>query len=159
GGAVFNQISKGGTNQWHGALYEYIQNDAFNARSFFDRTVGNRRYHNFGGAVGGPVVKNKMFFYFNMDKIINNSTSQSIQSVPTPAMKNGDFSNSFWPQIFDPSTLHTDPTTGKQVRDPFPNNQIPANRFDPVTRKLLDFFPAANRTATDAIGYSNNFQL
>jgi len=159
GGAVFNQISKGGTNQWHGSLYEYIQNDAFNARSFFDRTVGNRRYHNFGGAVGGPVIKNKMFFYFNLDKIINNSTSQSLQSVPIQAMKNGDFSNPFFPQIFDPQTLHNDPATGKQVRDPFPNNQIPANRFDPVARNLLGFFPGANLAGTDVIGLSNNFQL
>src|SRR5262249_16937872 len=59
GGVVFNQISKGGTNGFHGAAYEYIQNNYFNARSFFSPRVGNLRYHNFGGAVSGPIVKNK----------------------------------------------------------------------------------------------------
>lgn len=159
GGAVFNQISKSGTNQWHGSLYEYAQNNAFNARAFFDRNVGNLRYHNFGGAVGGPVIKNKTFFYFNVDKIINNSASQPLQSVPTEAMKAGDFSNAFFPQIYDPNSLHTDPATGKQVRDPFPNNQIPANRVDPVAKNLLAFFPKANLAGTDAVSLANNFQV
>ena len=75
GGAVFNQISKGGTNQIHGAGYEYLRNDFFNARSTFSPAVSLSRWNNFGGSVGGPIIKNKMFFYFNVDKVINNGGS------------------------------------------------------------------------------------
>src|SRR5258708_40388 len=71
GGAVFNQISKGGTNQLHGAGYEYLRNNFFNSRNTFSPSVSLSRWDNFGGSIGGPVIKNKMFAYFNIDKIIN----------------------------------------------------------------------------------------
>ena len=77
GGAIFNVISKSGANQWHGSAYEYFENDALNARSFFDGASAARvRYNNFGGSVAGPILKNKFFFYFNLDRILNpNSTT------------------------------------------------------------------------------------
>jgi hypothetical protein len=65
GGAAFNQISKGGTNEFHGAAYEYLRNNFFDARDFFSPDAGNPRYHNFGGAIGGPIIKNKLFFFFD----------------------------------------------------------------------------------------------
>ena len=148
GGAVFNQISKGGTNEWHGSAYEYFQNDALNARSFFDgKTVPRLRYDNFGGSVGGPILKNRLFFYFNIDKIINpNSTTQRV-TVPTDAMRSGDFSDPALPRIYDPNTL------SGGVRSPFPGNQIPANRFDTVAAALQAYQPHANLA-----GFSNNYQ-
>src|ERR1039458_1695338 len=63
GGDVFSVISKSGGNAWHGSAYDYLQNDALNARGFFDGQKGRQRYNNFGGAVSGPMIKNKMFFY------------------------------------------------------------------------------------------------
>src|SRR5262249_40283808 len=72
GGAVFNQISKGGTGQFHGAAYEYLRNNFFNSRNTFSPSVSLSRWDNFGASIGGPVIKKKMFFYFNVDKIINN---------------------------------------------------------------------------------------
>lgn len=68
-------ISKSGSNQWLGSAYEFLQNDFFNARQFFSPSVPNKRYHQFGGSVGGPIKKDKLFFFFNVEKIINKSIS------------------------------------------------------------------------------------
>ena len=106
GGAVFNQISKSGTNAFHGALYEYLQNNFFNARNIFSSSVPVLRYHNFGGAIGGPVFKNRAFFFFNVDKIINNTTSFYSNSYPTSDQRAGVFSGiPNAPTIYDPATL------------------------------------------------------
>ncbi|HEX4772948.1 MAG TPA: TonB-dependent receptor [Bryobacteraceae bacterium] len=143
GGAVFNVITKTGANQWHGSLYEYFENDALNARSFFDGAKPARlRYNNFGGSVGGPILKNKFFFYFNLDKIANPSSSTVTTTVPTEAMKAG---------IFDPTLFGTiyNPATGL----PFANNQIPASTFDPVALKIQAYYPSANLP-----GISNNYR-
>jgi hypothetical protein len=148
GGAVFNQISKGGTNQWHGSAYEYFQNDALNARSFFDgQSVPRLRYDNFGGSVGGPIIKNKLFFYFNMDKIVNPSSTTQRVTVPTDAMRNGDFSDPSLPKIYNPNTL------SNGVRAPFPGNQIPASSFDKVAVALQTYYPHQNLP-----GFANNYQ-
>jgi hypothetical protein len=151
GGAVFNQISKGGTNQFHGSGYEYFQNDALNARNFFSPKVGYRRYDNFGGSIGGPVLKNKMFVYFNYDQIISKSQSYPINTYPTLAARSGDFSDPAFRTIYDPNTLTT--VNGVQVRQPFPGNKIPANRIDPVAAKIQAFLPIPTLP-----GVSNNWQ-
>jgi hypothetical protein len=142
GGDVFNLISKSGSNQWHGAAYEYLQNDALNARSYFDGQKARQRYNNYGGAVSGPIVKNKMFFYFNVDRIAHPSTGTSTTSVPTPAMLQG---------VFDPTTfgIISDPTTGV----PFPNNSIPTSRFDPVAVKIQGYYPTPNLPGLIANNY------
>ncbi len=146
GGVVFNQISKGGTNQFHGAAYEYLQNDDFNARNFFSPTVPNERYDNLGGAIGGPIRKNKLFFYFNFDKIINRSQSTNFYTYPTADMKSGNFSNTaLFPIIYDPAT------TANGVRSPFPGNIIPASRIDAVAKNINSYFPTPTLP-----GISNN---
>ena len=93
GGSVFNVITKSGTGQFHGAAYDYFQNDYLNARSYFNRTgrIAKQRYNYFGGAVGGPIVKNKMFFYYNYQELQNPGNSFSTASEPTAAMKAGCF--------------------------------------------------------------------
>ncbi len=150
GGAVFNQISKSGTNEWHGSAYEYFQNDALNARNFFSTTVPFLRFDNFGGSVAGPIFKNKFFFFFNVDKTINNSSYVSTNTFPTAAMRNGDFSDrSEWPTIYEPNTLGLGPNGG---RIPFPGNKIPPSMLDPLALKFQSLFPAPNLP-----GYSNNW--
>ncbi len=79
GGVIFNQITKGGTNQFHGSAYEYFQNDALTAHSpFTTGPIPFLRYNNFGFSIGGPILKNKMFFYFDYDQIVTTAT------VPLP---------------------------------------------------------------------------
>src|SRR5260370_475997 len=90
---VFNVITKSGTNQFHGSLYENFQNDDLDARDYFNRTgaKGKQRFNYYGGAVGGPILRNKMFFYFNFQQLKNPNSSYANVSVPTPAMKAGGF--------------------------------------------------------------------
>jgi hypothetical protein len=143
GGAIFNVISKSGANQWHGAAYEYFENDALNARSFFDGSSAARvRYDNFGGSVAGPILRNRFFFYFNQDKIINPNSTTQTTTVPTEDMKRG---------LFDPSVfgiIH-DPTTGTA----YSNNQIPSSQMDPVALAIQKFYPSANLP-----GITNNYR-
>ncbi|HEY3938784.1 MAG TPA: TonB-dependent receptor [Bryobacteraceae bacterium] len=143
GGAIFNVISKSGANQWHGSGYEYFENDALNARSFFDGAKPGRvRYDNFGGSVGGPILKNKFFFYFDMDKIANPSSSTQTTTVPTDAMKQG---------IFDPTLfgIIRDPVTGIA----YPGNQIPKSQWDSVAVAVQQYYPTANLP-----GITNNYR-
>lgn len=144
GGDVFNLITKSGANQWHGAAYDYLQNDALNARSFFDGKIGRQRYNNFGGAVSGPMIKNKMFFYFSGDWIKHPSSSTVIDSMPTDNMKKG---------IFDVAAfgIISDPTTGL----PFGNNSIPSIRFDLVAKNVQSYFLTPN---LPSITGTNNYR-
>ena len=143
GGAVFNQISKSGSNTFHGSAYEYWQNDVLNASNFFPGGNGQPvkpsiRYNEWGGSVGGPIIKNKLFFFFVRDKITNNgSGNQHTSTVPTLAERSGDFSGQ--PTIYDPATAGVG-----GLRTAFPGNIIPANRIDPVALKVLGFYPAPN---------------
>lgn len=148
GGAILNQISKSGTNRFHGSGYEYLQNDFFNARSFFSPKVPNLRRNNFGTAVGGPIRRDKIFFYFNYDHLINHSTSFPFYTYPTADMRAGNFSNTaIFPLIYDPATL------ANGSRQPFSNNTIPTSRFDPVAAKIQAYFPTPNLP-----GVVNNWQ-
>jgi hypothetical protein len=105
GGVVFNQISKGGTSKYHGSAYEYWQNDALNASNY---GFGNNvpvpflRFNNFGGSIGGPILKKKAFFFFDFDKTINNAVSTYYATIPTAAEQAGDFTGE--PLIYDPTT-------------------------------------------------------
>ena len=90
GGAVFNQITKGGTNEFHGSLYEHFQNDALDARSYFQdptQPVPPLKFNQFGGSFGGPVLRKKLFFYFNYDRSIDNQNYTGFTSMPTDQMK------------------------------------------------------------------------
>jgi hypothetical protein len=149
GGAVFNQISKSGSNTFHGSAYEYWQNDVLNASNFFPGGKGQPvkpsiRYNEWGGSVGGPIIKNKLFFFFVRDKITNNgSGNQHTSTVPTLAERSGDFSGQ--PTIYDPTTAGVG-----GLRTAFAGNVIPANRIDPVALKVLGFYPSPNAGGPNA---------
>jgi hypothetical protein len=181
GGIMFNQISKGGTNSFHGAVYEYFQNTALNAASYSFGTgkVPILHYNNFGGSIGGPILKKKMFFYFNYDKIIQKGgASTSFNTVPTAANLAGDFTAPGLATIYDPATQTLTQATGTR---PFPGgsgkiqtcpcydrtsfaaeygngNRIPASRFDPLAKAIQAYYPAANTAGTVSAGIvQNNF--
>jgi len=173
GGILYNQISKGGTDRFHGALYEYFQNEALNALpyAFSGKTSKYFRYNNFGGSVGGPIIKQKLFFYFNYDHIISHgSTSAASFTVPTAAVMGGDFSG-FTNLIYDPATQttqqtgthlypgQTTPTTCPCVirtsfADEYHNgNRIPQSRLDPVAVAAQQYWPKPNSSpAPDSSG-------
>jgi hypothetical protein len=165
GGILYNQISKGGTNRFHGAAYEYFQNEDLNALpyAFSGPTSKYFRYNNFGGSVGGPILKDKLFFYFNYDHIISHgSTSASSFTVPTAAVMAGDFSGPNFPTIYDPATQttqqtgtylypgQTTPTTcpcviRQSFADEYHNgNRIPSSRIDPVASATQTYWPKPN---------------
>src|SRR5215470_1423239 len=94
GGYVFNQVSKSGTDRFHGAVYEYFQNDALNAKDYgfgSPVTVPFLRYNNYGGSIGGPIIKKKMFFYFNFEKLVRTGANTGCRTVPTDRELTGDF--------------------------------------------------------------------
>ncbi len=159
GGILYNQISKGGTNQFHGMGYDYFKNTALNATPFGFNGVAGRNapihYNDFGGNFGGPVIKNKIFAFFALENIVSHGTGAvSFISVPTPAMRAGDFSG--LAPIYNPTTQTVDSTTGAVTRQPFVNNQIPASMFDTVAKNIQSYFPAPNRPGTVANGVTTN---
>lgn len=152
GGYIFNQISKGGTDQFHGAVYEYFQNDALNAKGYGfgeDITVPFLRYNNYGGSIGGPILKKKMFFYFNFEKLSQHGSSTGFLTVPTQAELNGDFTGQ--PTIYDPTTQVVTQTPDGPVvtRQSFADeygqgNKIPAQLIDPVAKAIQSYYPKPN---------------
>ena len=157
GGILYNQITKGGTDHFHGSAYEYFQNDALNANSYFGGKT-YLRYDNFGGSIGGPILKQKLFFYFNFDKTIQHGgTAPVTYTVPTTAVLGGDFTG--FPTIYDPQT--TTVVGGVVQRTSFAaeynnGNKIPASRFDPVASAIQKYFPASNAPGQNVNGIITN---
>jgi hypothetical protein len=173
GGIMFNQISKGGTNSFHGSAYNYFQNDALNAANyaFAQKTrqaaISKVRYNNFGFSVGGPIMRNRLFFFFNYDKIINHgAASTGFATVPTAANLNGDFTG--LPTIYDPATTTLTQATGSRTlpggtvqqcpcydrlsfaQEYGNGNKIPVSRIDPVAKAIQAYYPKANSPGTVA---------
>ena len=131
GGAVFNTIHKSGSNNWAGsALYQNRPNFGRSKTFFQEEKDPNAPYNLWGGGVGGPILRDKAFFYFSTEGYINTDLRNDVMIFPTTAMANGDFS-AFGRQIYNPFSLDAN---GNRI--PFPNNQIPANLIDPVGQSL-----------------------
>jgi hypothetical protein len=128
-------VTKSGTNEFHGSLWNFMRNDALNSRTFFAATVPKLRYNQFGATAGGPVRRNKAFFFASYQGLEQRSDEVASGAFPpTAAERRGDFSQS-------PGNRPVDPLTGQ----PFPGAQIPLSRFDPIAVKLLERFPLPNR--------------
>lgn len=160
-GGVVNVVSRGGTNQLHGAGWEFVRNNAFDARDPFrdEFTSGPSpfRQNQFGAVIGGPVWlpnfydgrKHHSFFFFGYEGWRYSQAAQTRYNVPTSAELNGDFSNSIANRpIYDPATTRPDPdNSAGYIRDPFLGNIIPQNRIDPVMQSFLkDYFGQPNLT-------------
>jgi Carboxypeptidase regulatory-like domain len=156
GGMIFNQITKSGTNQFHGSAYDYIQNDELNANSFgftSQPTVPYIRQNHFGGDIGGPVLKKRMFFFFNYDQVIDHgSANNSTNSIPTPAVMGGDFTG-LWP-IYDPTTqvIGTDSQGNpypirKTFQEEYGSNGVPSTMIDSLAKTFQQFFPVPSGSA------------
>lgn len=141
GGAAVSVITKSGTNEFHGSAFEFHDNQRLRARNFFlAPTVRKpvRIYNNFGGTIGGPIVKNKFFFFYSYDNTKQRDGASGIYSVPTADIRTGDFSNT-GTTIFDPMT-----SSVPGERTPFPGNRIPANRIATQAQRIQAFYPLPN---------------
>jgi hypothetical protein len=156
GGAVVNLVHRSGTKEYHGVLYEFLRNDKFDANGFFANrnNLGKApfRFNQFGFTFGGPLTPSRQttFFFVNYEAIRQVNPGSSTFSVPTAAMKSGDFS------ALLPGTIVHDPATinAAGARQPFAGNRIPSSRFDPVGVKMLGYYPDPTISGVQA---SNNF--
>lgn len=166
GAGIISVTTKSGTNNFHGSLYEFFENDKLNATNFFVNSSGGTkppyRYNQFGGSFGGPVEvpklingKDKLFFFFAYEGIRNAAPGATITTVPTQQMRNGDFSQllSRGIQLYDPFSASAGPK-GSYVRAPIPGNIIPATELSPVVKNLLNFIPLPNLAGA---GLENNY--
>ena len=149
GGAQVNYITKSGSNAFHGVLYEYLRNADLDAKNFFDKPapapIPPYKRNQFGAAIGGPIKKDKTFFFFNWESTRVRQSLTKVGTVPTVAMKGGNFS-ALLPNtiIYDPNSLNA---AGQ--RTPFPNNIIPSQDFSSVGQAILNLYPNPN-TANNA---------
>jgi hypothetical protein len=144
GGGVFNTTMKSGGNEWHGAGFVQQRPQPWAARNFFDAKKADFQYWLFGGAGGGPIKKDKTFFWAATEGYKTGTPWTLKMNVPTAAMRQGDFSGVA--NIFDPTTTRPDPNRpGGYIRDPFPGDKIPANRQNAVGRALMQYWPEPNQ--------------
>jgi len=160
-GGVINLVTKAGTNQFHGSLFEFLRNDKFTANDFFINRAGRKegpfRFNQFGAAVGGPLHipgvykgKDKTFFFASYEGLRWVRGLITTGTMPTLLERQGNFTETRTGagqviSVYDPFTTAPDPARpGRSIRTPFPGNMIPTARFDPVSRNLLAYFPAPN---------------
>ena len=164
GGGLTTAITKSGTNEFHGDVWEFLRNDKLDANNFFANSAGAAkppfRQNQFGGTAGGPIIRNKTFIFGAYEGLRQASGGQLFLTVPTDLQRRGDFSQTCQPngalyQIFDPFTTKQNPD-GSFSRLQFPGNVVPASRFDPVSQNLLQYFPEPNLPG-DPITHANNF--
>ena len=153
-GYIVAATIKSGTNQFHGALFEFVRNDDFDANNYFSNRAGLPRtpFHQnqFGGTAGGPILHDRVFFFGDYQGQRQSIKSgSSISSVPTAQLDSGDFSAQPAP-IFDPSTRHIGPA-GTVVATQFPGNKIPSNRINATSAAILAMIPLPNYGAAGAI--------
>lgn len=180
GGGVMVATTKSGTNQLHGDVYEFLQNDKLNAGNYFTHTRAILRRNVFGGTVGGPIRKDKTFFFFGLQDLREVGTSLFTNyTVPLPAFRQGDFSSLIGPglgtdalgnsvsryQIYDPLTSQTVKNASGQnvvVRTPFANNTLPASRLSSAARKVQALYPLPQINSAfrnyNSTGKTTNFQ-
>jgi len=157
-GAVINATIKSGTNQVHGTVFEFLRNNDLDANNFFTNAAGLKRapFHQnqFGGAAGGPVIRNHTFVFGDYQGTRQVTASgSSITDVPPAALRTGDFS-SVKTAIFDPSSRRVGPT-GLVIADPFIGNIIPQSRLNPTSTAIAGLVPLPNFGAAGAL--SRNF--
>ncbi|HKX00196.1 MAG TPA: TonB-dependent receptor [Bryobacteraceae bacterium] len=152
GGSTVNVEIKSGTNNVHGDVYEYHYNNNLEAHNFFDpqnkiTRVPKDIFNQFGGSIGGPIKKDKLFYFGNVEATRQRQFATSVATVPTLAMMNGDLRGNDPASGLDKNAdIVYDPTTGNAnggKRTPFPNNIIPASRISPVAQKLMGLLQQA----------------
>ena len=153
-GGVITMSTRSGTGQYHGSLFESLQNDVFNARNFFAATRPPIRLNQYGASLGGPIRKEKTFFFVTWERTGQLTSDTTISTVPTTLNRAGDFSD-LRSSAGKPVLIYDPASTAGTSRSPFPGNQIPLARFDPVALAAMNYYPIANRAGSAA--NANNF--
>ena len=175
GASVVNVVSRSGTNKFHGSVYEFLRDDSLDANDWFANRNGDPipplRRHNYGGTIGGPIFKNKTFFFFDYDGLTRTGLSTATGAVPSDAMRTGDFGElcaaqggtfdgagrcgANAGQIWDPYSGTFNGTITRSTFIPFnniatyaspggPNPNVAGNLIDPVAQKMMTYFPEPN---------------
>lgn len=163
--AQINVLTKSGGNQFHGTLFEFLRNEKLDAKNYAFRSARPPKdpfkWNQYGGTLSGPVMipkllngKDRLFFMGNYEAFRQRRSTQALYSLPSAAMRGGDFSE-IANGIYDPRTRSV-AADGTITSNPFPGGIIPADRIDPISKRLLEFYPAPNLvTSTPRV---NNFQ-
>lgn len=161
GGGIVTMVTKSGTNEFHGSLFEFLRNSRLDANSYFANRAGTPlasfKRNEFGASLGGPVRlgglydgRNRTFFFFNYDGRRRREARLAQHTVPTDLQRLGDFSETFNAagqliRVFDPFSTRADPARpGFFLRDPFPGNRLPASRLNPVALEIQKYYPLPN---------------
>ncbi|MBI3684100.1 MAG: TonB-dependent receptor [Acidobacteria bacterium] len=168
-GGVVSVITKSGTNELHGAAFEFLRNDKLDARNPFATVRPPFRYNQYGASAGGPIVlpklyngRNRTFFFFTYEGWRYIDYANSILTVPTASQRAGDFSQTRQAAgalipIFDPASTASNPAGAGFVRDPFPGNLFPSSRMDRIATQIMAAVPLPNRTPASAVTNIQNY--
>jgi len=151
-GGVINLTTRAGTNAFHGAGFEFFRNQSLNARNYFQRAnpvKPDYRRNQFGGTLGGPLVRDRTFFFADYQGQRQAIARTVISTVPTALQRQGIFTEAIAGRV----PVVYDPATGGATRTPFPGNAIPLNRFDAVAASLLQRYPLPTSAGT-----ANNYR-
>jgi hypothetical protein len=167
GGGIVNYISKSGTNQYHGSLWNFFQNNILNANNYFTKQAGKPiapyNQNQYGATFGGPIRRERTFFFVNWEGFKQNSAGQTFLTVPTDLQRQGDYSQTFDANgklipIYDPLSTVPDPVhPGSYMRTPFLNNRIPKNRLDKAALAIAKYYPEPNLPGNPNTGINNFF--
>ena len=152
GAGVVSVSTKSGNNEWHGTAFDFVRNEAFDAKNFFALPTAQKApldRHQFGASLSGPIIKNKTFFFVDYAGLREDRGQVFVNTVPTEATRRGDFSdyrdrNGNLILIYDPLTTRPNPNGSGVIRDPFPGNVIPADRLDQVGVNVASIYPLPN---------------
>ena len=138
-GGTTTVVTRSGSNAFHGSVYEFLRNDRLDARNFFSEEVEPLKQNQFGATLGGPVRKNRAFFFAYYEGFRNREGITRSASVPTAGQREGDFSQLIDPQTGEPAML-VNYLTGQ----PFPGNRVPPSLLHPISLAVQEYYPAAN---------------
>jgi Carboxypeptidase regulatory-like domain len=155
GGAFINVVTRSGTNRFHGTAYEYLRNNDFDARNYFDVSPGPPPFHQnqFGASLGGPIKKNKLFFFGNYEGFRQLVPGDDYQLVPNANQEAGNFSADTQ-QLYNPYILDSASPTGYA---PLMGNQVPTSYFSAIAQKIFALYPPPNGSFLN--GTANHFNV
>jgi outer membrane receptor protein involved in Fe transport len=164
-GGIINVVTKGGTQEYHGDVWEFFRNSALDARNYFQTAVTPYKQNQFGGAAGGPVLPGrwrkanpmleKLYFFAAYEGFRSTRAANTLDIIPTQAQLGGDFSGGNQNPIFNPYTTRADPNNpGQLLRDPFPNNIIPTALVNqPLEAYRKAIYPVVNQLPANGYNF------